>query len=102
MERSVFHSPRSSDHLQRERCLILLAGILEDVRAQVYSSNPQLATLVQIAGHLAGAGLMNPEELRDVLGEIRDFEARFLGGSERYTRLLREPRPDPSQLQWEW
>jgi hypothetical protein len=80
----------------------MLGEVLEDIRAQVYSSHPQLAQLVQIAEHLVRASTLHPEELNEVLAELRHYEHQHLAGHERYTRVLREPRNDAAQMRWEW
>ena len=102
MARGIPNMSNSLAPAPNERCLAMLSEVLEDIRAQVYSSHPQLAQLVQIAERLASAAVLRPEELQDVLAELRNYERQHLSGHERYTRILREPRNDAAQMRWEW
>jgi len=84
-----------------ERLLTAIREILVDVRAQVYMAHPDLAQLIRAAEHLADA-IQQPEERRELLDLLREYEQRHLGGKPRYSSLLDTKGDCRAQLRWDW
>ena len=86
---------------ESERLLSVIREMLVDIRAQIYASHPDLAELLRASEHLVDA-VNRPEERREMIELLHDFERKHLGGRPRYSSLLGSGTETKAQLRWDW